>query len=381
MEGQGWSVRQIAGAPKINDIYVSVDSANLVHGYLAGDGGKIYRLESPTITLVTPETKSAGWVGMVSVEGTGFLAGAYINFLPTGQTTNDSSIIIISTSVESATRINAYIYVSPEASAGWRDLQVTNPDATTSKESSAFRVLLSPAAVRSWKMDGNSVATFNGTGNRLTVTTTPRITGRAYSTSGVTAASLNAQILVQESNGNYFILPIPPTSLTTINAQEIDINYTFTQALTAGRTNVLIYLSFTDNADNVGAGSSVVNVASPLPTPGTAPLPGSRTGKDAAYQYGNRNLLRNGANINWRLRSGTIVYNYRLDLFDQFGRKIFSQLVNEPGGIVSSKKINIPAASFPHGGLMSAGTYTLRIINIDNGEELVRNQLFCVPWE
>lgn len=378
--GQSWSLYTISGNPNINDIDVRAESSGLVHAYLACDGGKIYNLISPTITNVTPEVKSQGWIGTLEVTGKGFISGSYLTFYLTGATTEDAGISIVSTSVVSSTEINALILVSPEASVGWRDLAVTNPDATTSKEVSAFRVTTMEAEVQRWTIDGNSVSSFNGTGNTMTVTTTPGIALRAYSASGVAQATLNPQLLVQYSDGSFFVENIPTTAMTTVDVDTISIDYSLTYTLTAGASRVLVFFSFEDSAGNIGAQEIYVDVASPLPQPGQAAMPGSRTGKDAAYQYGGRNFLRDGASINWRLRPGTVVYNYRIDLLDCYGRLIYSAVVNEPAGVVSSKKIHIPAASFPHG-LVGAGAYTVRIMNLDNKEVLVKNQVFCVPWE
>ncbi len=215
----------------------------------------------------------------------------------------------------------------------------------------------------------------------MTVTGSPKLSLRAYSTNGVSIATLNAQLLVQYSNGVYFTVAIPTTALAVRDANTISIDHTLTQTLTAGATGVLIFLAFEDDSGDIGAQEISVDVASPTPSPTLLPMPGSRTGKDAGHQYGGRNFLRYGARINWRLRPGTIVYNYRIDVVDPFGRSIYNQIVNDPIGVVSSKKINIPAANFPQHGMMSAAAYTIRILNLDNNEVLVSNQIFCVPWE
>ena len=91
--------------------------------------------EAPNVSSVAPDSANQDTANlMVSIYGAEFLPGASVGFSGNGITVNDSEVI-------SGTQIDADISISADATAGARDVTVTNIDGQSDTEVGAFTVI------------------------------------------------------------------------------------------------------------------------------------------------------------------------------------------------------------------------------------------------
>ncbi|OGC11798.1 hypothetical protein A3K48_04830 [candidate division WOR-1 bacterium RIFOXYA12_FULL_52_29] len=148
--GSNWGIYDYTPATNIQDIFVRlVYPGELagVYAYMCGDIGRIYRLRSPTVTALTPSTRYRGWIGTIEVSGTDFMpsypGGSPLSsaFMKSGETSFDYDVDVRSTTYESASKIVINIFIDPSIEAGTRDLLVTNPDSTATREINALTII------------------------------------------------------------------------------------------------------------------------------------------------------------------------------------------------------------------------------------------------
>lgn len=99
--------------------------------YLPRLGGGI-GTAAPTVTSVSPNSGSTGNSYTVYIYGTNFVSGATVTF--------GSGITVNSTSFVSSTQLTVNITIDSDASAGTRDVTVTNPDGQSGTGTGIFTV-------------------------------------------------------------------------------------------------------------------------------------------------------------------------------------------------------------------------------------------------
>ncbi|MDD5382365.1 MAG: YCF48-related protein [Candidatus Margulisbacteria bacterium] len=368
--GDNWSIYEVEGSPDINSIYVREISSGVVHAYIAGDAGKIFKLASPTITAVTPATKSQGWLGTLEVTGAGFVQNAYVTLVRSGQTSADPDISILYTSVESTTKIVAYLLISPEAIIGARGVKVTNPDATTSTEAAAFSVITAQAEIRDLWVDGTKWAElYDHSPATFTVLTNPSVTYDVYSPSGVTIATVNTHIVLQY-NGSTVVIAVPTSALTAVSTQDVRVSYQLASNLPQGKEVQLMFIG-EDTLGNVGAENMLAVVTTPETLSNTVPLPGGNTLIGAVYVHPHVFVPETQAAINVQVRlvPGKEVTAFRANLTDWKGSRVW-EYIFLPGPTVNRFNFQVPARELPH--YMGRGMYVLSVKDNVSGELIGR---------
>lgn len=376
----------------INDIYVrSTGGNNTVQAlaFAAGAGGKIFKLESPDITGSTPASKQQGWIGTVEVNGAGFMNGASVIFTQPGTTDADATIIPLSTTVVSDSKLISSILVSPEAAAGARDLMVVNPDLTVSKEVNGFTVQTRGAAtVESIWIDGTKVSqallAINPTAeielpNALPL---PHVSFEVHSTSGVTTTALNPRIIAFFSGG-YHDSAVAAADLSVIDAQRIKVEQTYHAAPLPNGEIVVFYLYGEDTAGNVAVQRLRVRAAGSTPVNGQT-VTGAHNGMDlaVAVEHHAWNMTRfpsNRANI--LLPPGEMIAagaNIQVMIYNAYGQLLWKKAIANTGGYVKKIPFTMFAADFPEF-TRSAGIVTV-LATVD-GKIRANNQFALVPWQ
>ena len=129
--------------PSLRDVFALLEAQTatlerpVVHAYIAGGNGHSYKLSSPLITNITPASVMQGWVGYVTVEGSGFMDKADIQF-------SGTQISVVSTAFDSESKLHAVTVIEPTTTVGTRDVAVENMDKTFSNEVGAFTVTANP---------------------------------------------------------------------------------------------------------------------------------------------------------------------------------------------------------------------------------------------
>ena len=367
--GTHWSTYEVEGNPNINDIYVRHIGGGAVFAYLCCDGGKIFKLTSPTITTVTPGTQQQGFLGTVEVTGSGFMSGAAVTFQKAGQVDPDPDIIVLSTDFLSESKVQARVLISAEAAVGLRDVSVTNPDATTSTEASSFSVATSEVDVRNLWLDGNKVLTTETS----TITPSPRVSFEVYSLYGVSAGNVNAQI-VTKHNSAYNFYTVPASGITAVGTQTVIVSYDVASAFSAGQV-VDIFLFAQDDAGNVGGMSATVQVATTEAPAGRIPPPGSRTGIGAVYPIRTTvDFVNEPAQLQLRILPGMEVNNPRVILTDWRGMRVWERTFNTT--IVEKFNFEIQRSELPPH--LTTGMYTVLFFD-ESGALIAKNRLMVVP--
>lgn len=148
--GTNWGVYDLSPTTNVRDIFVRlVYPGELagVYAYMCGDGGRVYRLRSPSVTSLNPNSQYQGWIGSIEVTGVDFMpsvTGAnplQSAFIKPGETAFDYNVDVRSTTFESTSKIILNVFIDPSSETGVRDLLVTNPDSTATRDASALTVV------------------------------------------------------------------------------------------------------------------------------------------------------------------------------------------------------------------------------------------------
>ena len=101
---------------------------------------------SPTVTAVSPNQGQSGSAVAVTIDGSGFANGASVN---AGVGITASGVTVLS-----ATRLTATFTIAADASAGARDVTVTNPSGTGGTLANAFTIMTPQTVVMSLAYNG-----------------------------------------------------------------------------------------------------------------------------------------------------------------------------------------------------------------------------------
>jgi photosystem II stability/assembly factor-like uncharacterized protein len=249
-----------------SDLEVDPDGHIIASVYAVGEKGKMFKLPSPTITAVTPNSRMQGWVGSVTIEGTNFMPGPNISVL------FSPALYVFSKTAESETKIRSVVLVQPDAAPGPRDLTVENPDNTLSIEASAFTVEANTGQVtvdNVW-FNGRKYQTLEG----YTILQTPTISFEVRSSSAnITKETLNGKIILLKGGFYENVYDIPESAVTLVGTNDAIVTYALTPALPSGIATLEIYAE--DSAANVGRVPLLVEVAvdsDKSPPPGDVPV-------------------------------------------------------------------------------------------------------------
>jgi hypothetical protein len=186
---------------------------------MAGTAGNIYKLASPTITAISPNAKPKGWMGKVEATGSGFLNGGSLFLRLPGTTEPDANITLISTTVESDTKANSFIMISPEAALGTREAVIANTDGTSSFETFNVTAGTNTLFISSevWFKSGSEWHLYYGT-PETTVNSSLPVTFEVYSTNAtLLTANLISYITAKYNTitgTSYLIYKVPSTDFS-----------------------------------------------------------------------------------------------------------------------------------------------------------------------
>lgn len=433
----------------INDLAVrftiiSADKAS-VHAYLAGNSGKLFKLTAPKITGVSPNSRSVGWLGTITISGEGFMEGATVRFYKAGasslasllnrgtgvtvnmvraKATADSSVIVVSTSYETAALLKSVVSIDQTTGTGTREMEVELPDATLTLEASALTVTSQAASnlkiptntAKSIWLDNSKYTTANiNTIYSLGPTVTFEVTDSANL---ISVDNLNTYLLISfpgnpDPDGtiptnyayyNALASDCTPTSFTTF---EYNISHDQTksqltlslEAQARGKLGSLeIYAERKDNG-NFARFVTQVFFSLALTDPiskevqGTTPE-ATAPGLEASLLLGTNNIdpARNTPAM-IRFTGGKVYQSLTLRVFDQFGRLILTKKVGEAAAAsglctksqgVSAQGVMVTKYSFsflvnewpPN---MPAGIYLVRITNDLTGQLVAKNLMMITP--
>lgn len=148
--GTNWGIYDLSPTTNVRDIFVRlVYPGELagVYAYMCGDGGRVYRLRSPSVTALNPNSQYQGWIGTIEVTGVDFMPSAagtnplQSAFIKPGETAFDYNVDVRSTTYETSSKIILNVFIDPSSETGVRDLLVTNPDSTATRDVSALTVV------------------------------------------------------------------------------------------------------------------------------------------------------------------------------------------------------------------------------------------------
>lgn len=401
-------------SPDINDIYARLVSSSssssgivkaasvkiaqttvAVYAFIAGTGGQLYQLQSPTITSVSPTPKLQGWIGTIEVTGTGFIDGVQITLTP------EAGVTVLYTSFESDTRIWAPIVIdTAEAVVGAYDVWVTNPDATTTSEANAFKVTAYQASVtfdNIW-LDGNlyyppHYDAISGTVEVNTINLNPGVSFDAISTlNGMSVASANIQVLfhwVDSGVDQYVLSQITPEVMTQMDANTVRVACIIPEALSP-EVYVDMTLYAEDNTGIPGRRTLLVltatsEVPSTPPPEGGGGLPGifvpSKNTFDPQTEASLPAIIQ--------LQPGLSVPDIRIIVTNFTGQKIYDQLYSKSAGTLNAwqvptergfvTKINVEILTsrlMPH---LPSGAYVIIVYNPINNQLIAKSSIIIAP--
>ena len=191
---------------------------------------KFYVMATPTITSVSPKNIERGTTTQIVITGTNFVkeAGVDGGSITAGLSGDGITVYTSSTTFIGATQLNAYIYVSDNASLGNRDIIVTNPFNFVGKGAGIFNVT-APVNVTSINPnrvaqgDTNRTIIINGSGFEDGVNVAFSGTGITVSTvTYISATQLSLKVTVSgdAQEGTRSIQITNPNSVT-VNVGDI----------------------------------------------------------------------------------------------------------------------------------------------------------------
>ena len=263
--GTSWNTYPLsAPLPDLKDISVITSNGGgtgliTALAFIAGTNGTILNLVSPTILSILPTSEPQGWIGEVEISGEGFMSNGEVFFTKPGTDESDPSIIVLSTSFESAMKLKALIMIEPTAETTYlRDVMALNPDATASKETGAFTVTASTDAVsiEGVHIDGNPYpAIYTLITGEPIVDRNPSFSFEVSSTNGVSLQTLHPRIIARYTNtlGNRvnIVQDIPQANLTEQGDRIVVHNTSLIRTLPYD-TPVELGVYAEDTAGNVG---------------------------------------------------------------------------------------------------------------------------------
>lgn len=262
--GTSWNTYTLsAPPPDLKDISVITSNGGgtgliTALAYISGTNGTILNLVSPTILSVLPTSEPQGWIGEVEISGEGFMSNGEVFFTKPGTDESDPSIIVLSTSFESAMKLKALIMIEPTAETTYlRDVMALNPDATASKETGAFTVTASTDAVsiEGVHIDGRAYpAIYTLITGEPIVDRNPSFSFEVSSTNGVSLQTLHPRIIARYINtlGNKvtIVQDVPQANLTE-QGSRIAVHDRLIRTLPYD-TPVVLGVYAEDTAGNVG---------------------------------------------------------------------------------------------------------------------------------
>jgi len=351
-------------------------------GLIVGDGGKVYKLSSPSIEAVSPTTKPQGGIGTMEITGSGFMAGATVAFLLPGTSDSDpgliaaairqSKILATAVSVESSTRLVLNYISSTDATLGARDVRVVNIDASSARRNSAFTLVArtaNPAIANAWVDNNKYVAALAPFG----ISTKPLITFEATSTAGMTPATANAKVIAI-SGESYSIFNIPAASITATSANTVSVSYKLSGTLASG-TAMSLKLYVEDSAGNPAQSDLSVETSgltNPTSESGAkAGLPGVIIGNETKTDLSQSNYVSS-----LHMPAGTEVVNPKFILIDAAGKRIWEKTI--PGTYYTKVNFTI-AKNEVDPKLLGYGIYIIQAWDTRTGKLIAQNRF--VNWK
>lgn len=381
-------------------VKVNASTLALVFAYITGDGGKLAQLESPSITGVTPNLRAQGFIGTIEVSGSGFLEGASVSI-------EGGGVVIGYTSYESASRLISQILIQSDATVGARNLLVTNPDATASREVNAFTIGAGSDAVRFSNIwfDGNKYLSPEVVNvPRSTVNVLPFVSFEVSSDNGVTPESVASQLVghypIDSDYGTYIFTPIiPAANAIILSTTEVNVSYQFTgtaETLPSGQI-IDLFLYANDEAGNGGSEKLLVSVAQPISDGIPSWGPTTPSGGLAIF-WPRRNTWDPESEAEFpaviQLTPGTSIKEFTLKILDYTGRQIYTKrFTYGPSGPVASDvkvtttpstsgfvtKYNFNIRSAELAPYISPGIYVVMVYDNSTGALLSKNTMVIAP--
>jgi len=200
-------------------------------GWAVGGGGGansiILKYSTPIITSVTRQHPTAGAVSWdnqgalreITVNGKNFLSGASISFSGTGITFSNVTFV-------NTRQLKVNVSISPNATVGFRDVTVTNPDQSSYTLPNAFEIRSGSGSgmptISSIVVDGAVAAT---SGQKLTKLN-PSVTCNLNAADGLSQNTVSFKILIGDPVEYYFdypgsVLTVNPNDSTKGNVQSV----------------------------------------------------------------------------------------------------------------------------------------------------------------
>ncbi|MDD5593453.1 MAG: YCF48-related protein [Candidatus Margulisbacteria bacterium] len=249
-------------AVNLRDIYIIFLADNVVHAYVVGDNGNVYKLGAPSITAVAPNSKMQGWVGTVEVTGTDFGSGLAL-------TASGSGVQFFSSTAETTTKASGVVIVGQSAAASAREITVTNADLTTASLAGSFTVTGNNGLVTVsdvwFNLGEPDQHLYQPLLVPLDITPSPTISFEVASTAPLTAATLNLKVLLQQSGAYTQVYYLPSSAATLKTANHANVSFTFPATLAQGIATIELYAE--DSIGNVGRTPLTVRVPAPAPGP------------------------------------------------------------------------------------------------------------------
>jgi photosystem II stability/assembly factor-like uncharacterized protein len=387
--GDSWTMYTLTPSANISDIAIKNEgtSGNVaVHAYLTGAGGRIYKLESPSLTGLSPTSKKAGWIGTVEVTGSGFISGAYISFEGSGM----NGISVLSTTYQSDSSLVSYIIITPEATLGAWDVMVTNGDATVSTEAGAFTVAANSSDVvipKVWFGSGDArhickpptLETSTGTlVPQSTITKNVVVTIEAESPSGM--ARIARIVALVEGVRYKYDIPAANINLTTLPISA-EACYLLTLPAAAAGKNIPLTIYAEDLNGNTSQKFLYVAVATTseaipptiIPVTGAGPGAVGLTGI-AAHTWDPETTATMEAFI--KLPIGLSVTKLKAIMVDFHGNNVWQW--EETYDPPATGQIDLIMEKAKMATYLSAGLYLL-VVSDDKGRLIAKNVIPIVP--
>ncbi|MFH1347569.1 MAG: YCF48-related protein, partial [Candidatus Margulisiibacteriota bacterium] len=153
------------------------------------------------------EWDSQGAVRTITAEGTGFQSGATLSF-------SGSGVTVSATTLVSATKLQATMYIESNATVSWRDVTVTNPDTSSAIKASAFQVRTNGSGPT---ISTIAIAGAESASPKILTELNPQVTCNIEDLTGLSASTINFKILIYDANDNLEYLYEYPSTVFTID--------------------------------------------------------------------------------------------------------------------------------------------------------------------